>query len=203
MPAEASSSCPSDAKREATNANARYGVDDPFDRERPPPIERPHKRDVVERRFKGRARARATITRRDALSRERQKSLRLFDDSKEEETFARSMMMMMMISTRSRFIYAPTTSLFGAFFRSRMAVATSLILSRFFFSSREAAAFSGALSPSSLPPASPPEDAMSLSLSLVDEDGFDGRKKSEEEKKQLRSKRLFFESRNTFYYHLQ
>ena len=76
MPAEASSSCPSDAKREATNANARYGVDDPFDRERPPPIERPHKRDVVERRFKGRARARATITRRDALSRERQKSLR-------------------------------------------------------------------------------------------------------------------------------
>ena len=40
MPAEASSSCPSDAKREATNANARYGVDDPFDRERPPPTER-------------------------------------------------------------------------------------------------------------------------------------------------------------------
>ena len=41
VPAEASSSsCPSDAKREATNANARYGVDDPFDRERPPPTER-------------------------------------------------------------------------------------------------------------------------------------------------------------------
>jgi hypothetical protein len=70
-----------------------------------------------------------------------------------------------------------------------MAVATSLVLSRFFFSSREAfAAFSGALSPSSLPPASPPEDAMSLSLSLVDEDGFDGRKKSEEKKKKKKKK---------------
>ena len=45
-----------------------------------------------------------------------------------------------------------------------------------------------------------------VSLSLVDEDGFDGRKKSEEEKeeekKQLRSKRLF-ESRNTTTYNMR
>ena len=106
------------------------------------------------------------------------------------------MMMMMMISTRSRFIYAPTTSLFGAFFRSRMAVATSLVLSRFFFSSREAfAAFSGALSPSSLPPASPPEDIV-LSLSLVDEDGLMDEKKV---KKKRRRRKKTVEIKATFF----
>ena len=88
MPAEASSSsCPSDAKREATNANARYGVDDPFDRERPPPTER---------------RTKETSSNDDsskaalALGRPSRDGTKKFcdDDSKEEEeTFARSMMM--------------------------------------------------------------------------------------------------------------
>ena len=64
------------------------------------------------------------------------------DDSREKRDFKKD---------------APTTSLFGAFFRSRMAVATSLVLSLFFFSS----AFSGALSPSPPGVCASFEDAMS------------------------------------------
>ena len=100
MPAEASSSCPSDAKREATNANARYGVDDPFDRERPPPTERRTKETSSNDDSKA-ALALGRPSHDGTLCPARDKKV-CDDDSKEEETFARSMMMMM-ISTRSRF----------------------------------------------------------------------------------------------------
>ena len=99
MPAEASSSCPSDAKREATNANARYGVDDPFDRERPPPTERRTKETSSNDDSKA-ALALGRPSHDGTLCPARDKKV-CDDDSKEEETFARSMMMM--ISTRSRF----------------------------------------------------------------------------------------------------
>ena len=77
MPAEASS-CPSDAKREATNANARYGVDDPFDRERPPPTERHTKETSSNDDSKAALASGDTITQRDALPRERQSLRRRF-----------------------------------------------------------------------------------------------------------------------------
>lgn len=91
MPAEASSSCPSDAKREATNANARYGVDDPFDRERPPPTERRTKETSSNDDSKA-ALALGRPSHDGTLCPARDKKV-CDDDSKEEETFARSMMM--------------------------------------------------------------------------------------------------------------
>lgn len=177
VPAEASSSCPSDAKREATNANARYGVDDPFDRERPPPTER-HTKETSSNDDSKAALALGRPSHDGTLCPARDKKV-CDDDSKEEETFARSMMMM--ISTRSRFTRTDDESVRrflplengrrdvfglvslllllergGGFFRRFVAIAAASVAAR----------------------------RCHVSLSLVDEDGFDGRKKSEEEKEE-------------------
>ena len=174
MPAEASSSCPSDAKREATNANARYGVDDPFDRERPPPTERRTKETSSNDDYSKAALALGRPSHDGTLCPARDKKV-CDDDSKEEETFARSMMM---ISTRSRFTRTDDESVrrflplengrrdvFGlvslllllGFFRRFVAIAAASVAAR--------------------------RCHLSLSLSLVDEDGFDGDEKKVKKKK--------------------